>query len=373
MAGRRRVGGGTPATTAAPRLGEGQPQQHRRLLLPQEFGRLPGIPTAEQNRLDAEFPGELQRALNLIPRVGFHHQRLLTIEHEGEFGECRVEGWPFADPATVLERLPEALMVSGVQQGLPGVGHAAHQGPRIIAASRRAEGQVLGKRGAEHGVPGRSAAQAHERTLPHEEAAVRGHQVAGEAEPPPVVRLLVVLQGGGDLKFRRHAFAVVHLGRRQRFRGQVFDRRGAARTAAQGIVVTPVAQRIEKAGVDRQARAVRHEGIGGDFHVRSDGLDNAIADDDRGPGQDFARFSDDLRVADGEHSRAQAVGALCLHLGGEHQPEQGEKERMEEQDRAHGCASHGNEVAERRRAETQVRLRTVFGAPVGAAWYSQGR
>ena len=78
--------------------------------------------------------GEVQRAMNLVLRIGFQNDRQLAGEDRSQLRQRRVERRSAANSAGLLERRPGPLIKSGVQQGLPAMGDVAHQHARIIWA-----------------------------------------------------------------------------------------------------------------------------------------------------------------------------------------------------------------------------------------------
>jgi hypothetical protein len=148
--------------------------------------------------------------------------------------------------------------------------------------------------------------------------------MGGEAQAAPGVSLFVVrLQGSTYLELRRDALAVVGLGGGQGLAGEVLGAGFPQGRAAQGRVETPVAQGVEETGVHRQPLAVEDQGVGRHGGVGAHGLDEAVADDHGGAGQDLAGLDDHAGVADGEDRRPQGVGLDGQEWDGKEQNEAG--------------------------------------------------
>ena len=163
--------------------------------------------------------------------------RLLAVQDEAEFGQRGVERRPFADAAT-LPRKPSTFADNVRRRAaFAGSERYAHERSRVIVAT-----VATGRRGA--GRPataappraGRGPAQADQGALADEEAAVRRDEVGGEAEPAPVVGLVVV---GLAAPCRPETPASCLCGcrpwSRPGPRGQVFGGRGPAFAARRAV------------------------------------------------------------------------------------------------------------------------------------------
>ena len=329
--------------------GEVEPQDHRHLLRREPVGDLPGVAPADDHRLQLELGGEIERAVDLVGRVGLERDRHLAFEGGPEGFEARVGGRALAGLAAGVVGGPLPLQPPGVEQRLPAVRDDAHERRRVLAPDHPPELGVHGDRGAEDGVARNGTAEAHERARAGEVPAVRGDEVGGEADlAPRPDRVLIELERGLHRELRGEPLAVVRFGGDERVGCGVIGGGRAALRPAEGGVEPARAARVEKAGVHGQPLPLGDERVGRDGEVRADGDDQPVADDDGGLRQHGPGLDDDPRVADGVGGGLEVGRVLgrdrndwSRKWGCEERSEQRADEREAEVSGSHGGAESG--------------------------------
>src|SRR5262249_46717388 len=142
--------------------------------------------------------------------------------------ESGIEQWTPAEPAALVVCLLEAVVITGIEQCLPGMRHDTHEYARIVAAADGMKGCVQVNGRPKNCLPPCRPAKTDDGALPSHNPAIRRHQGRGKTKPPPVVGLFIDLESGSNLKLRRDALAVVGLGYSQGLASQILRCRCAA-------------------------------------------------------------------------------------------------------------------------------------------------